>query len=100
MFTWLYKNKKKQVAADHEAELSAKLADKLKSYNADEDISVSDFSEVDFNENDEKTLDRKGAVKNVDVWGQANPSETGKWNKANRRQTESRQASRRRVDRR
>ncbi len=100
MYNWLFKNKKKEIAANHEAELSAKLADKLKSYNADEDISISDFSGADFNENDEKTSDKKGAVKNVDVWGQANPSETGKWNKTNRRQTERRQASRQRVDRR
>ena len=92
MFNWLFRNKKKATAAA--------LADKLKNYNADEDISISDFSEVDFNENDEKTTDKKGRVKNVDAWGQANPSETGKSNKEDRQQIDRRQASRRRVVRR
>jgi hypothetical protein len=100
MFNWLFGNKKKGAVADHEAELNAKLADKLKNYNADEDISVTDFSEIDFDENDENTTDKKGRAKNVDVWGQANPGETGKWNKEDRRQIDRRQANRRRGDRR
>ncbi|MFA9420118.1 MAG: hypothetical protein ACERLB_08200 [Gammaproteobacteria bacterium] len=100
MFNWLYRNKKKEAAADHEAALNVKLADKLKNYNADEDISISDFSEVDFNENDEKTTDKKDRGKKVDMWGQANPSETGKSNKEDRRQIEIRQANRRGLDRR
>ena len=56
MFNWLFSNKRKKAAADHEAELKAKLADRfeaelkakladrLKNYIADEDISVSNFS--------------------------------------------------------
>ena len=99
MFNWLFRNKKKEAAADLEAALNAKLADKLKNYNADEDISISDFSEVDFNENDEKTTDKKDRVKKEDMWGQANPSETGKSNKEDRRKIEIRQANRRRLDR-
>jgi hypothetical protein len=120
MFNWLFGRKKKQAAAVHEAELTAKLAEKLKYYNADKDISVSDFSEIDFDENDEKRADRKGRVKNTDVWGEANPGETGKWIKEDRRlkdrrlkdpeqkdpeqkdsgQKNRRQTSRRRIDRR
>ena len=85
MFNWLLRNKRKKAATAHEAELEAKLADKLKNYNADEDISVSDFSGIDFNENHEKKNDKRNCVKNVDVWGRANPGETGKWNKEGRR---------------
>jgi len=85
MFNWLLRNKRKKAATAHEAELEAKLADKLKNYNADEDISVSDFSGIDFNENHKKKNDKRNCVKNVDVWGRANPGETGKWNKEGRR---------------
>jgi len=112
MFNWLFRYKRKKAAADHEAELKAKLADRfeaelkakladrLKNYIADEDISVSNFSGVNFNENDEKTTGKKDGVRNVDAWGQANPSETGKWNKDEKRQISRRQAKRRRGDRR
>ncbi len=96
MFNWLFRNKGKKAAADHEAELKAKLADRLKNYIADEDISVSNFSGVNFDENDEKTTGKKDSVRNVDAWGQANPRETGKWNKDEKRQISRRQAKRRR----
>ena len=89
----------KQAAAAHEAELNKRLAERLKHYNADEDDSVSDFSEIDFKENPDKTSkipDREG---NVDVWGQANPAETTQWNKENRRKSDRRQTSRRKLDR-
>ena len=100
MFNWLFRNKRKKAAADHEAELKAKLAGRLKNYSVDEDISVSNFSEVDFNENNENTTEKKNRVKNVDAWRQANPSETGKWNNDEKRQISRRQANRRRGDRR
>ena len=100
MFNWLFRSKKKKAAADHEAELNARIADKLKNYNADEDDTISDFSEVDFDEDDKKTTDKNDRVKNVDMWGQANPSETGKWNKQERRKIDRRRANRRRPDRR
>ena len=112
MLNWLLGKWRKKAAAGHEAELKAKLADRfeaelkakladrLKNYIADEDISVSNFSEVNFNENDEKTTDKKDGVRNVDAWGQANLSETGKWNKDEKRQISRRQAKRRRGDRR
>ena len=100
MFNWLFRNKRKKATADHEAEVKAKLADRLKNYSVDEDISVSNFSEVDFNENDEKTTSKKDSVKNVDVWGQANPSETGKWYHDEKQQINRRQVNQRRGDRR
>ncbi len=100
MFNWLFRSEKKKAAADHEAELNARIADKLKDYDADEDDSIADFSDVDFDENVKKKTDRKDRVKNVDIWGQANPSETGKWNKQERRKINRRQAKRRRTNRR
>jgi hypothetical protein len=100
MFSWLFRNKKKEAAANHEVELNAKIAKKLKNYDIDEDISVSSFSEIDFNENKGKETGKKDRVKNIDTWGQANPGETGKLNKEDRRQIDRRQASRRRVNRR
>ena len=100
MFNWLFRNKRKQAAAAHEAELKAKLAEKLKHYYADEDTEVSNFSEADFNENDKKTTGKKGNVKNVDAWGQANPSEMGKRNQEEKRQISRRQTNRRRDERR
>ena len=100
MFNWLFRSKKKQATAAHEAELNARIADKLMNYNADEDDTISDFSEVDFDEDVKKTTDKNDRVKNVDMWAQANPSETGKWNKQERRKINRRRANRRRPDRR
>ena len=108
MFERIFRNKvkeaeaeltAKQAAAAHEAELNKRLAERLKDYNADEDDSVSNFSEIDFTENpDEKSdiTDRRG---NVDVWGQANPAETTQWNKENRRKSDRRKSARRNQDR-
>jgi len=100
----------KQAAAAHEAELNARLAERLKYYNADEDDSVSDFSEINFKENPDKTSDITDRNANVDVWGQANPAETtqwkkenraetSEWNKENRRKSDRRQTARRKLDR-
>ena len=100
MFNWLLGNRRKKAAAKYKAELKAKLTDKLKNYNADEDISVSNFSEVNFNEIDKKTTGKKGGVKNVDSWQQANPSEIGRRKGDEKRQTRRRQLNRRRAERR
>ena len=89
----------KQAAAAHEAELNKRLAERLKHYNADEDDSVSDFSDIDFKENPDKTSKIRDREGNVDVWGQANPAETTQWNKENRRKSDRRQTSRRKLDR-
>ena len=89
----------KQAAAAHEAELNKRLAERLKHYNVDEDDSVSDFSEIDFKENPDKTSKIRDREGNVDVWGQANPAETTQWNKENQRKSDRRQTSRRKLDR-
>ena len=89
----------KQAAAAHEAELTKKLAERLKHYNADEDNSVSDFSEIDFKENSDKTSEITNREGNVDAWGQANPAETTQWNKENQRKSDRRQTARRKLDR-
>jgi len=109
MFNKLFRNKvkeaeaelnAKQAAAAHEAELNARLAERLKYYNADEDDSVSDFSEINFKENPDKTSDITDRNANVDVWGQANPAETTQWKKENRRRnSDRRQTARRKLDR-
>ena len=100
----------KQVATDHEAELTKRLAERLKHYNADEDDSVSNFSGIDFKENSDKALDITDHEGIVDVWGHANPAETTQWNKENRAETsewneenrgksDNRQTARRKLDR-
>ena len=108
MFERIFRNKvkefeeelnAKQTAAAHEAELNKRLAEKLKHYNADEDDSVSNFSDIDFKENSDKTSDLTDRDGNVDVWGQANPAETTQWNKENQGKSDRRQTARRKLDR-
>ena len=113
MFDWFFMKKEKEVVAEyeadltakeavaaHEAELNTRLAERLKYYNPKEDDSVSTFSEIDFNENDDHTIDLTAPDRTVDVWGIANPGETSQWNKENRRKSEQRQGDRRDDDRR
>ncbi len=108
MFNKLFRSKEKEVeaelnakqsAAAHEAMLNTRLAERLKDYNADEDDSVSNFSEINFGENSDKTSDITDRDANVDVWGQANPAETTQWKKENRRRSDRRQTARRKLDR-
>ncbi len=112
MFNKLFRNKEKeaeaeyeadlnakQAAAAHEAKLNARLAERLKSYNADEDDSISNFSEINFKENPDKTSDITDRGGNVDAWGQANPTETSQWKKENRRNSDGRQTAKRKLDR-
>jgi hypothetical protein len=100
----------KQAAAAHEAELNARLAERLKSYNAKEDDSISNFSEINFKEDPDKTSDISDRGGNVDTWGQASPAETSQWSKENRAETtqwkkekrcnsDRRQTARRKLDR-
>ena len=109
MFDWLFNHKKKQAAAEYDAELNEKiaakqheallakrLADRLRNYKADEDDSVSNFSEIDFEENDKTIRVNKG----VDIWEQANPGDTSQWKRENRRNENRRQEDRRQADRR
>ncbi|MCP4334701.1 MAG: hypothetical protein GY785_18765 [Gammaproteobacteria bacterium] len=90
MFNWLFANKRKSASATPElskrevtmSELAMRenIADKLKSYNADEDTTASDFSLPD-DEKGTKAVGKMRSIKDPDVWGQANPGETGKWTK-------------------
>jgi hypothetical protein len=61
-----------------ELAMRANIADKLRSYNADEDTTTSDFSLPD-DDKGIKPAARKRSMTDHDVWGQANPGETGKW---------------------
>jgi len=94
MFKWLFANKRKSASATpvlskrevamSELAMRTNIADKLRSYNADEDTTASNFSLPD----DEKEIKSAGKMHSIadgDVWGQANPGETGKWIKEVRR---------------
>jgi hypothetical protein len=83
MFNWLLPNRGKYTSVIGELAMRATIAYKLRKYNADEDITISEFSLAD----DEKKTKESGKlarVKKNDAWNQANPRETGKWKKENR----------------
>lgn len=66
-----------------ELALRANIADKLKNYKAEEDTTISNFTLAD--DEVERNLAKKPARRtNQDVWGQADPRETGRWKKENR----------------
>jgi hypothetical protein len=71
----------------------ANIADKLRNYNADEDTTISEFSLAD-DDKGIKPTDKMTSATDYDVWGQANPRETGKWNKEVRRKRDRTQVSR------
>jgi hypothetical protein len=85
MFNWLFANKRESASVTPESTMRelgmrASIADKLRNYNVDEDTTISEFSLAD----DDKGINTTGKITSVadyDVWGQANPKETGKWNK-------------------
>ena len=63
--------------------MQANIAHKLKSYNAKEDTTISNFTLAE--DEVERRLSNKPAIaQGQDVWGQANPRETGRWKKENR----------------
>jgi len=88
MFDWLFANKRNSASADpelskkqvamNELAMRANIAIKLRSYNADEDTTTSNFSLPD-DEKGIKAADKNRPITDHDVWGQANPGETGKW---------------------
>ena len=85
MFNWLFANKRESASVTRESAMTelgmrASIVDKLKNYNVDEDTTISEFSLAD-DEKGIKTTDKITSVTDYDVWGQANPKETGKWNK-------------------
>jgi hypothetical protein len=103
MFNWLFTNKRKSASATpglskrevamSELALRANIANKLKSYNAEEDTTTSDFSLPGENVG-KKPAQKASSITDHDVWGQANPHETGKWIKEVRRQRIAAQVSR------
>jgi hypothetical protein len=89
MFGWIFKNRKKVASvtpnmAMSELAMRASIAGKLRNYNADEDTTISEFTLAN-DEKGTKTAVKKTSTTAYDVWGQANPRETGKWYKEVRR---------------
>jgi hypothetical protein len=98
MFNWLFPNRRKGASVTPELPMRelatrANIADKLRNYNADEDTTISEFSLAD-DDKGIKPTDKITSVTDYDVWGQANPRETGKWNKEVRRKRDRTQVSR------
>ncbi len=81
MFNWLFANRRKSTPVIQELAMRANIADKLRDYNADEDTTISEFTLAD-DEKGKKTANK--VTRYCDVWCQANPSESGKWNKEGR----------------
>jgi len=96
MFKWLFKRGNQSETVDPEPAISRKstirselsmrasITNKLRKYNADEDTTISKFTLAD-DEAERKHEMKLTQVKTRDAWGQANPRETGKWNKEDRR---------------
>lgn len=102
MFNWLFANKKESASVTRESAMKelgmrASIVDKLKNYNVEEDTTTSEFSLAD-DEKEIKTADKITAVTDYDVWGQANPKETGKWNKEVRQKRNRTQAGRHSIN--
>jgi hypothetical protein len=85
MFSWLFTNRRTSApltpkSAIREIAMRASIAVKLRNYNAEEDTTISEFSLV----GDKKSVGTTSKITlntDYDVWGKANPGETGKWNK-------------------
>ena len=85
MFNWLFTSRRTSApltpkSAVKELAMRASIAAKLRNYNADEDTTISEFSLA----GDKKSIGTTSKITsttNYDVWGKANPRETGKWNK-------------------
>lgn len=76
--------RRRKMEQRRETAMRANIANKLKSYKADEDTTISNFTLAE-EEVERKLLNKPAAAKGQDVWGQANPRETGRWKKENRR---------------
>ena len=76
--------RRRRMELRRETAMRANIANKLKNYNADEDTTISNFTLAD--EAVERNLaNRSPRISGQDVWGQANPRETGRWKKENRK---------------
>jgi len=95
MFKWFFKRGNQSETVDPEPAISRKSAirselamrasitKKLRRYNADEDTTISKFTLAD-DKAERKHEMKLTQVKTRDAWGQADPRETGKWNKEDR----------------
>ncbi|MCP4874704.1 MAG: hypothetical protein GY896_04415 [Gammaproteobacteria bacterium] len=102
MFNWLFANKRKSASVTPKSVMSelsmrASIEGKLRNYNADEDTTISEFSLADDDQGIE-TAGKATTVSDYDVWGQANPKETGKWNKEVRQKRNRAQAGRHSIN--
>ena len=85
MFSWLFTNRRTSTpltpkSAIGEIAMRASIAVKLRNYNADEDTTISEFS-LGGDKKFAGTTSKITFNTDYDVWGKANPRETGKWNK-------------------
>ena len=78
MFNWLFAKREKGPSIPSELAMRANIANKLKSYKVEEDTTISQFSLAD-EEKEKKALNKTSPIRSGDVWGLANPGETGKW---------------------
>jgi hypothetical protein len=75
--------RRRKMELRRETMMRANIANKLKSYNVDEDTTISNFTLAE-EDVERKLLNKPAGVKGQDVWSQANPRETGRWKKENR----------------
>ena len=75
--------RRRKLEMRRESALKANIADKLKGYNADEDTTISNFTLAE-DEVERKLINKSTGAGSRDVWGQADPRETGRWNRENR----------------
>jgi hypothetical protein len=85
MFNWLFTKKRDKAEIMPELAMRANIDAKLKNYKADEDTTTSQFSLAD-EDKGKKPANNLASNRNADPWGQANPRETGIWNRDDRRQ--------------
>ena len=84
MFNWLLPNRGKGTSVTDELAMRVTIVNKLRNYNSAEDTTISEFSLAD-DVKISKATDKPKQVRNSDAWSQANPRETGIWNKENRK---------------
>jgi len=91
MFKWFFRHENQRETATNrksairqDLATRASIARKLRKYNPDEDTTASNFTLADDAPAGKQRI-KSPRDKTGDPWGQANPRETGKWNKENRK---------------
>jgi len=85
MFDFFRKKAKAKAKENHEAELKKRLAQSLEKYDADNDKSKTQFTEIDFGEGRTKIKVKKINIKDTlcgfgkDPWAESNPGDAGRW---------------------